>query len=112
MSRILKLKNKMNMKNLIKYGFIAVVSCFLLACNSNNFDEDVNSKGNYHNLSKLLNECECYAVVVAKAHDDGYLSGYDDFLIIMDGKKKTFTYQGSEYNVSKGDTLIVKPNCN
>jgi hypothetical protein len=30
MSRILKPKNKMNMKNLIKYGFIAVVSCFLL----------------------------------------------------------------------------------
>ena len=28
MSRILKLKNKMNMKNLIKYGFIAVVICF------------------------------------------------------------------------------------
>lgn len=28
LSRILKLKNKMNMKNLIKYGFIAVVSCF------------------------------------------------------------------------------------
>ena len=34
MSRILKLKNKMNMKNLIKYGFIAVVSCFLLSCGS------------------------------------------------------------------------------
>ena len=32
MSRILKPKNKMNMKNLIKYGFIAVVSCFLLSC--------------------------------------------------------------------------------
>ena len=27
MSRILKLKNKMNMKNLIKYGSIAVVIC-------------------------------------------------------------------------------------
>lgn len=32
MSRILKLKNKMNMKNLIKYGFIAVVICFFTAC--------------------------------------------------------------------------------
>ncbi len=93
------------MKNLIKYGFIAVVSCFLLAC-------DVNIQGNYYNLSKLLNQCECYAVVVAKSHDEGYMNGYDDFLIIMDGKKNTFTYQGSEYNCETGDTLIVKPNCN
>jgi hypothetical protein len=46
MSRILKPKNKMNMKNLIKYGFIAVVICFCFcSCDSNkerrnNFTED------------------------------------------------------------------------
>ena len=33
MSRILKTKNKMNMKNLIKYGFIAFVIC-LCSCDS------------------------------------------------------------------------------
>ena len=32
MSRILKLKNKMNMKNLIKYGFIAVVMLSFVSC--------------------------------------------------------------------------------
>ena len=31
-SRILKHKNKMNMKNLIKYGFIAVVVCCSFSC--------------------------------------------------------------------------------
>ena len=111
-SRILKPKNKMNMKNLIKYGFIAVVSCFLFSCNSNNYDKNVDSKGKYHNLAELLNECECYAVVVATSHDEGYFEGYKNFIVLIDGKSKTYTYQGSDYKVSKGDTLIVKPNCN
>jgi hypothetical protein len=33
-SRILKPKNKMNMKNLIKYGFIAVVMLSFMRCNN------------------------------------------------------------------------------
>jgi len=44
MSRILKLKNKMNMKNLIKYGFIAVVSCFLLSCGGTKLEQDVSMR--------------------------------------------------------------------
>ncbi len=40
MSRILKLKNKMNMKNLIKYGFIAVVMLSFMSCSKKVHDYD------------------------------------------------------------------------
>lgn len=41
MSRILKPKNKMNMKNLIKYGFIAFVICFC-SCSKSDFKTENN----------------------------------------------------------------------
>ena len=37
-SCILKFKNKMNMKSLIKYGFIAVVLLSFMSCNVENYE--------------------------------------------------------------------------
>ena len=44
MSRILKLKNKMNMKNLIKYGFIAVVMLSFISCTVESYEWDWGKK--------------------------------------------------------------------
>ena len=100
------------MKNLLKCGFIALVSCCLLSCNSNNKNEKTNSNGNYTNLGDMLNKCRCHAVVVAVAYDDAYFDGHDNFIMVKDATNKLYMYQGSDYKVSKGDTLIIKPNCN
>lgn len=75
MNRILKLKNKMNMKNLIKYDFIAFVSCFLFSCNTattatesqniegceyivtkNSYGNGLTHKGNCKNT---IHKCNC-----------------------------------------------------
>ena len=51
MSRILKPKNKMNMKNLIKYGFIAVVIGFT-SCTTAEYKEV--KRWNYCATTKLI----------------------------------------------------------
>ena len=68
-SRILKLKNKINMKNLIKYGFIAVVSSFW-SCGSCNSPKK--RKSEYTNYSIIeMDGCEYY---VRHRYEKGYLS--------------------------------------
>jgi len=89
------------MKNIIKYGLLATLIC---SCSNNQ-----NKKNVYTDLSLLLNDCKGYAIVVSKAHDKAYISGYEHLIIIRDANDKTYTYQGSKFDVKRGDTLIMKP---
>jgi len=94
---------------MIKRICIAIVVTFCLSCTN---EVGKSKNGKYIEMSKLLNDCSCYAVVVATGVNEGYLTAYKNFILIKDSKGKVFTYQGTHYNVTKGDTLVRKTNCN
>jgi len=90
------------MKNLLK---ILIISIFFILTYSCNSSKDKSEKVFYHDIGKMLNDCDGDVVVIATSHDDSYFDGYEYFIVVIDSKNKSYTYQGSDFNISVGDTL-------
>jgi quercetin dioxygenase-like cupin family protein len=65
-------------------------------------------KYKYTDIVELLNACEGYAVVISKGQNNGYHKAFRHWIIIKDGDGNVYEYDGAEYNVENGDTLINK----
>ena len=96
-----------NLRTKLSYAIYILLVAFIFACTNTS---STNVK--YHVMSNMLDDCDCYAIVVATGKNDGYLKAYENFMLVRDRQGKTYTYQGTRYNFEKGDTIFSKNNCN
>ena len=91
-------------KTVIKCSLTLLLSFILLGCEIK-CDSEYKT---YTNLSEVLDKCEGYAIVVSTAYNAGYMTSHRNFIVIKDSNNKIYEYQGKDYGVKKGDTLIIK----